>query len=116
MHAGQLLSSVRFYDLSDVEGDSKYNINTFATKYGTQRVAAVAITVLSLAYITAMLLPLYLLTAFWRAPMVLGNGALLAYLLQRYSNLDCGNATSINAFYKAIWNLFYMEYVLYVLM
>lgn len=102
-------------DLSDVAGDSKYNINTFATKYGTQRVAALATAVLSLAYVTAMALPLFLPGAFRRAPMTLGHGALLAYFLQSYSNLDGDNAASIRAFYKAIWNLFYLEYVLYVL-
>lgn len=102
-------------DLSDVEGDSKFRINTFATQFGPQRTAAVATSVLSTAYIVAMLLPAFLPKSFKWAPMTLGHGALLAYFLRSYSNLDGDSSSSIKTFYKAIWNLFYLEYVLYAL-
>lgn len=101
-------------DLSDVEGDSKYKIRTFATQYGTQRIAAVATTILSLAYVAAMVLPFILPFAFRRLPITVGHGGLLAYFLLSYSNLDGDNAASTKTFYKAIWNLFYLEYILYV--
>jgi hypothetical protein len=42
-----------------------------------------------------------------------GHGALLAYFLYSYSKMDASQMSSVKKFYKAIWNLFYMQYCLY---
>lgn len=109
-----LLCSI-YQDLPDVEGDKLYNVSTFASEYGVVRTAAGASTLLCLAYLTAIALPFVpsLRHSFNKGAMVLGHSLYLLYFLSSYSELDAENATSLKRFYKAIWNLFYLEYCLY---
>jgi homogentisate solanesyltransferase len=110
-------------DLPDVEGDKKYAIETFATKYGVKSVARLSSAILSLAYIAAIATPFSTRTggaAFNRLPMVGGHSLFLAYFLWSYNKFDKANrgseetdAASLKRFYKSIWNIFYAEYCLY---
>ena len=100
-------------DLPDVEGDKKYNIDTFAGKYGVKAVANIASYALGLAYITAITLGVVGKSSFKPLPMIGGHSALLAYFIYHYSLLEGDNMSSVKKFYKIIWNLFYMEYCLY---
>ena len=100
-------------DLPDVEGDKKFNIDTFAGKYGVSAVANVAATSLSTAYLTAIIIPLVHPNHFRVLPMVLGHTMYLLYFLWGWKNLDGNDMNSVKRFYKIIWNLFYLEYCLY---
>lgn len=118
-------------DLSDIEGDKKYNIDTFAAKYGVRTIANASATLLCTAYITAVLLPflpallpLTCIPGFLRPllvqgkvfnvlPMSLGHLSLLSYFMWSFRQLDAEDMKSIKKFYKVIWNLFYLEYCLY---
>jgi homogentisate solanesyltransferase len=104
-----------YQDLPDVEGDKLYNVSTFASEYGVVRTAAGASTLLCLAYLTAIALPFapFLRNSFNKVAMVWGHSLYLLYFLSSYSELDAENTTSLKRFYKAIWNLFYLEYCLY---
>lgn len=96
-----------------MEGDVKYNIVTFASKFGVQKIATWSAVLLTSTYAAAMALPFLLPGAFKRLPMTLGHLALLSYFLMSYSKLDASSMKSVKQFYKAIWNLFYLEYCLY---
>lgn len=100
-------------DLPDVEGDKKYDIQTFASKYGVKSIATGAAVVLSSAYIVAIALPFVLKGAFQSRVMSGAHSLLLAYFLFSFSKLQPDNMDSINKFYRAIWNLFYLEYCVY---
>lgn len=101
-------------DLPDVEGDIKYNITTFASKYGAKVVSQFATVLLSSAYVIAMALPFTApVNSFKKLPMTLGHGSFLLFYLYSASKLDTSKMESINDFYKAIWKLFYLEYCLY---
>ena len=102
-------------DLPDVEGDVKYGIKTFASTYGVKAIATGATAALTSTYLLAIALPALLPGAFNALPMVAGHAALMVYHLYSYSKLDPTSMDSIQAFYKAIWNSFYLEYVLYPL-
>ena len=69
--------------------------------------------VLSLAYIVAAIIPFVMKGAFRVWPMVIGHLLYLTYFLYSYKQLDAENVNSVKKFYKSIWNLFYLEYVLY---
>lgn len=103
-------------DLPDVEGDKAYQIETFATKVGVARIANGASLCLLLNYFhaiaTGLLSPV---GAFHRVPMIGGHIALAAALIVRFRQLDTNSTRSIKIFYKHIWDLFYLEYVLYAL-
>ena len=103
-------------DLPDVEGDRKYNIETFASKYGVEAIAMGSTVVLSLAYTAAIALPILRKDLpFKRIPMMAGHAASLAYYLISYSQLQPSSMVSIKAYYRRIWDLFYAEYILYLL-
>lgn len=102
-------------DLPDIEGDKKYNINTLASKYGVAAIATSSSAVLALAYVVSVVLPFVAPAgSFNKLPMSLGHGLLLLYLANIHAKLNPASIVSIKQFYKAIWNLFYLEYLLYI--
>ena len=105
-------------DLPDVEGDASYGVDTLATRFGVKRVAAAATAVLGANYAAAVAAGLRAAPgAFKRAPMVAGHALLGLALLRNfraYATRGAENADAVKAYYKSIWDLFYLEYLLYV--
>jgi homogentisate solanesyltransferase len=104
-------------DLPDVEGDKAYNISTFATKVGVAKIAKGASLCLFLNYLHAILTGVMTRNAgaFNLIPMVGGHALLATKLALHYRELEPEKLTSIKKYYKHIWDLFYLEYVLYTL-
>ena len=101
-------------DLPDVEGDIKYGVTTFASKFGAKAVSQVATVLLSSTYVIAMALPFIAKAGTFKAiPMTTAHGLFLMFYLYSFSKLDSTKMSSINDFYKAIWKLFYAEYCIY---
>lgn len=101
-------------DLPDTEGDRKYDVQTFATRVGVANIARGATAVLFLNYVSAVVQGVVNPSGAFRQWVMVGGHTLLAALLaRRYSRLDPKKLSSIKAFYKSIWDLFYLEYVLY---
>ena len=101
-------------DLPDVEGDIKYGVTTFASKFGAKAVSQFATVLLSSTYVLAMVLPFIAPTAeFKKLPMLIGHGSFLIFFLNSFRKLDPSKMDSIQDFYKAIWKLFYLEYCIY---
>ena len=48
--------------------------------------------------------------------MIAGHAALALMLLTRFRRLESESLASVKAFYRSIWDLFYLEYALYPLM
>lgn len=105
-------------DLPDVIGDKKFKVDTFATRLGPNRVAKAAAFVLGLNYVSAIAQGLLFPNSFNQIAMVGGHlalAALLARNVARYlRNAPTNLATSLKVYYKQIWDLFYLEYALYV--
>ncbi|KAJ1446768.1 tocopherol polyprenyltransferase-like protein [Pelagophyceae sp. CCMP2097] len=106
-------------DLPDVKGDQQFDVKTLATKFGVERVAKCATAALMLNYVSAIaqgvLSPAE--GAFRRAPMILGHLLLAAQLarnVRAYVSDGPESPTAVKALYKKIWDLFYLEYALYV--
>lgn len=103
-------------DLPDIEGDKAYSIDTLATRVGVKKIAQGATFALFLNYVQAVATGLLSAAGtFRRIPMVGGHIALACLLLARFSQLDPDSMPSIKKYYKHIWDLFYLEYVLYTL-
>jgi homogentisate solanesyltransferase len=103
-------------DLPDIEGDKAFNIETFATKIGVDKIAKGATACLVLNYIHAILTGvLSKAGAYNPIPMIGGHAALASMLIFRFRQLDSSKMRSIKVYYKHIWDLFYLEYVLYTL-
>jgi homogentisate solanesyltransferase len=93
-----------------------FQIETFATKVGVKRIAQGASFCLLANYIHAIATGLLAKPGVFRmVPMVGGHTALAAILIARFRQLDSDSPSSIKTFYKHVWDLFYLEYVLYTL-
>jgi len=103
-------------DLPDVEGDKAFNISTFATRVGVPKIAKGASVILLLNYVHAISTGILSEAgSFNLVPMIGGHLALMTTLIYRFANLDPSSARGIKTYYKHIWDLFYLEYVLYAL-
>ncbi len=103
-------------DLPDTEGDKAYNIETFATRLGVDKIATGATLCLFFNYIHAILTGVLSTGgSFNPIAMIGGHFALAIILLKRFQDLDSSSMRSIKTYYKHIWDLFYLEYVLYTL-
>jgi homogentisate solanesyltransferase len=105
-------------DLPDIEGDRVGGIDTFASRLGPAKVAKGASLALLLNYVGAVATALLSAPgAFHKVFMAAGHALAGGWLLRTQSKLDDeGYTTSaIKAYYKQIWNLFYLEYLMYPL-
>lgn len=103
-------------DLPDIEGDKAFKVETFATKLGVDKIAKGATACLLLNYAHAIATGVLSKTGtFNPVSMIGGHAALASILLARFRVLDTSSMGSIKLFYKRIWDLFYLEYLLYTL-
>jgi len=103
-------------DLPDTEGDKAYNISTFATKVGVDKIAKGATVCLLINYIHAIATGVISSAGTFNSiPMIGGHLGLATILMARFTSLDASSMESIKKFYKHIWDLFYLEYGLYIL-
>ena len=51
--------------------------------------------------------------AFNKPVMVTGHIALASMLVFRFRQLDSSSLASVKKFYRSIWDLFYLEYIMY---
>lgn len=101
-------------DLPDVEGDKKYAIETFSTKLGVKKIASAATLVLFLNYLGAIATALLAAPGTFRCGVMVPAHALLAtWLLKSFREMNPDKMTDIKKYYKRIWDLFYLEYILY---
>lgn len=104
-------------DLSDVKGDVAGKIETFAARFGPSRVASVATIILALNYLSAIAEGAWRGAKVFNVPaMVGGHFIALAFLLWSWRKLDQRRGERADLFYMRIWDLFYFEYVLYLLL
>jgi len=103
-------------DLPDIDGDRKFNVNTFAARLGPRKMIRVVVALLSVNYLFALLFSLLSPTGAVRKPvMALGHMALLGWLWLSWRKFDPNVRKDIQAFYAFIWKLFYAEYALFLL-
>ncbi|RVW46979.1 Homogentisate solanesyltransferase, chloroplastic [Vitis vinifera] len=102
-------------DLPDVEGDRKYQISTLATKLGVRNIAFLGSGLLLVNYIGSILAAIYMPQAFRLSLMIPAHAILAAGLIFQARVLEQANYTkeAISDFYRFIWNLFYVEYIIF---
>jgi homogentisate phytyltransferase/homogentisate geranylgeranyltransferase len=108
-----------FKDIPDLEGDRQFNITTFTVQLGQARVYQLARILLSLCYV-GMILSLPWLSDVNR-PFIAATHSLLltifwwrSYRVQLPQEaLISGKKLTFPMFYQFIWQLFFLEYLLY---
>ncbi len=104
-----------FKDVPDMEGDQKFQIQTFTISWGKPAILNVTRWVISIAYLSMMAAGVWLLPAVNTAFLVSFHGVLLGLLWWRSQDVDLADQQAIASFYQFIWKLFFLEYLLFPL-
>lgn len=110
-----------FKDIPDIEGDRRYHITTFTLRLGQRRVFNLARLILTVCYGGLAIAAPWIVGVNWPFLLVthLGLLALFWWRSQRVSwphlavNDRAEAPLSFSAFYQFIWQLFFLEYLLY---
>lgn len=101
-------------DLADIEGDKKFNIDTFATKLGVKGVSYLGSGLLLANYVAAV--GAAVANAGWfNQPLMIGAHALFSvFLIVKTKALETEGftKTAVQRYYQNIWYLFYSEYLI----
>eukprot|EP00210_Caulerpa_lentillifera_P005877 g5620.t1 len=102
-------------DLSDVEGDRRFKINSLATKLGVHKTALLGFGLLLMNYISACALGCVMPHSFNPVIMIGGHALLSAKLILETMRLDQDKYRPgpSQRYYQWIWRLYCIEYVLF---
>jgi homogentisate phytyltransferase/homogentisate geranylgeranyltransferase len=100
-------------DVPDIEGDRRFAIRTFSVRLGPERVKAIGVSALVLAYLgMATIGAVALRDDAQPAVMVVGHLAALVILCVWARAADPRDHAVFTRFYMRVWALFFLEYVL----
>ena len=102
-----------FKDVPDLEGDKKYNINTFTLVIGKPAVFNLSRGVITVCYFGMIGAGLFWLTSLNISFFIVSHIALLGLLWWRSRNVNLSEKSAIVDFYQFIWKLFFLEYLLF---
>ena len=103
-----------FKDIPDVEGDRQFQIRTLTVQLGSRFVFSLSRWVLTLCY--GLLIGLVLVGALPSVQpifLVVTHLALLAFMWWKSFQVDLKKNDQISHFYQFIWQLFFLEYLLF---
>lgn len=108
-----------FKDLSDMDGDAKYNIKTLAIQYSPKTTLITGNLLVGLAYLFTIYMKYVDLfvskvTSFETKVLFYGHIALLALFLVNAFSVKLREHSSIKNFYRRFWWFFFAEYVVYL--
>ncbi|KGN61152.1 homogentisate phytyltransferase 1, chloroplastic isoform X1 [Cucumis sativus] len=101
-----------FKDIPDIDGDKIFGIRSFTVRLGQERVFWSCISLLEVAYTSAVLMGVASSSPWSKWLTVLGHVTLGSILWIRAKSVDLKSKAAITSFYMFIWKLFYAEYLL----
>jgi homogentisate phytyltransferase / homogentisate geranylgeranyltransferase len=100
-------------DVPDIEGDRRYRIRTFTVRLGPERVFAIGLSALALAYGGMIVLGPWLLgDDVQPVVLVVGHLAAAGVLAYMANSADPSDRVAFTRFYMRVWALFFLEYLL----
>ncbi|XP_024029404.1 homogentisate solanesyltransferase, chloroplastic [Morus notabilis] len=102
-------------DIPDIEGDTKYNIRTFAAQFGPKKIAFLGTSIILLTYAGAIVAAIYMPQAFKSYIMLPAHSIFALWLLFEARKLEKANyvmEASTN-FYQFLWKLLMLELLLF---
>jgi homogentisate phytyltransferase / homogentisate geranylgeranyltransferase len=104
-----------FKDVPDMAGDQKFQIQTFTIRWGKLAVLNLTRWVISIAYLSMIAAGIWLLPKVNTFFLVSFHAVLLGLLWWRSQDLDLEDQQAIASFYQFIWQLFFLEYLIFPL-
>ena len=102
-----------FKDVPDLEGDRKYQIQTFTLALGKPAVFNLTRGAITLAYLLTIGAGIVMLPTVNPLGFVGSHTVLLGLLWWRSQDIDLEEKGSIADFYQFIWKLFFLEYLVF---
>jgi homogentisate phytyltransferase/homogentisate geranylgeranyltransferase len=99
-------------DVPDFEGDRRFRIATYTVRLGGERVLAIGLGALTVAYLGMAIGGALWLDDVHRAFLALSHLAALALLWWWARSADVNDPRAFTRFYMRVWKLFFLEYVL----
>ncbi len=96
-----------FKDLSDIEGDKKYNIKTLAIQFSAKHVLILGNILVGLAYIFTIY------TSSANRVLYYGHFILMGLFILNAFTIKLSLQDSVRKYYKRFWWFFFAEYLLY---
>jgi homogentisate phytyltransferase / homogentisate geranylgeranyltransferase len=104
-----------FKDLPDMEGDRQFTVGTLPLRIGGARVVSLGVGALVATYTGVAVSGALGIAGLHGGVLVGGHLALAAFIVLAALRLDLADPVSVAAFYRAIWGMFYAEYVVFAL-
>ncbi len=101
-----------FKDVPDLEGDQKFQIQTFTISWGKPAILSITRGVITSAYLGMIIAGLCWLPTINTVFFSVVHGLLLGLLWWRSRNIDLEDKVAIGSFYQFIWKLFFLEYLI----
>lgn len=98
-----------FKDLSDIEGDAKFNIKTLAISFSPKHVLIAGNLVVGISYIFSII------SSIEEGVLFYGHIVLMILFLLNSLSLKLNQHQSIKKYYQRFWWFFFAEYLLYLL-
>jgi homogentisate phytyltransferase / homogentisate geranylgeranyltransferase len=99
-------------DVPDIEGDRRFGIATFSVRLGPERVLALGVAALTVAYAGMAIAGPLLVDDASGLVLALGHALLLPVVWRWASRVDVGDRDGFTRFYLRVWGLFFAEYLL----
>ncbi|KAJ0541274.1 putative homogentisate phytyltransferase [Helianthus annuus] len=109
------LSMIFFKDIPDIEGDRMHGIKSLAIRLGETRVFWTCIWILEMAYVAAGLVGATSSITWSKYATIISHLAMGALLWMRAKSVDVKNVKAVQSMYMFLWQLFYAEYGLILL-
>lgn len=97
-----------FKDLSDIEGDAKFKINTLAIRYSPKHALVIGNIIVSLAYLYSIV------NTKGNDFLQYGHVAFWALFILNTFSIKLSDYDSVRKYYKRFWWFFFAEYLLYL--
>ncbi len=102
-----------FKDIPDLEGDLRYNINTFTIKLGKKAVFDLALWLLTFCYIGMIIVGIFQLAEINPTFLVISHTIPLIFLWLKSQKVNLESKKEIAKFYQLIWKMFFLEYLIF---
>lgn len=102
-------------DVPDIDGDLRYQVRTLSVRLGPRRVLAIALALLTAAYLVMAIPVAFALDDVNRELFAAGHLAALILLLVWAARTSPDDPAIFTRFYLRVWGLFFFEYVLIAL-
>lgn len=99
-------------DVPDLEGDRRFQIATFTVRLGPERVRALGLAALAVAYGGMALAGPFLVDGVQPVVLAVSHLAAFALLLHWARGVDPHDREAFTGFYLRVWALFFLEYLI----